>query len=238
GRVQALRAGARAVHDGVAAVQLEGIFEVVQAGAGVLVARVDDPAVGLQQDRRAQVTLAVPPVARAAGRAAGAQDALVQAVQLLAVLGGLQALAVRRSRGLGADPRLDRGVLRVEVGQVRDQVLDHAHVRQRVDRHLGLLAVRDGAGAGQGVRAVDVHRARTADALAAGAPEGQGRVNLVLDLDQRVQDHRAALVEVELVGVGARVGAVVRAPAVYLEGAHVLRAGRRGEVLALGDAGI
>src|SRR5690606_13751400 len=72
----------------------------------------------------------------------------------------------------------------------------------------------------------------------AGAPEGQGRVNLVLDLDQRVQDHRAALVEVELVGVGARVGAVVRAPAVYLEGAHVLRAGRRGEVLALGDAGI
>src|SRR5690606_30259811 len=184
GRVQALRAGARAVHDGVAAVQLEGIFEVVQAGAGVLVARVDDPAVGLQQDRRAQVTLAVPPVARAAGRAAGAQDALVQAVQLLAVLGGLQALAVRRSRGLGADPRLDRGVLRVEVGQVRDQVLDHAHVRQRVDRHLGLLAVRDGAGAGQGVRAVDVHRARTADALAAGAPEGQGRVNLVLDLDQ------------------------------------------------------
>src|SRR5690606_25553959 len=130
----------------------------------------------------AQVTLAIPPVARAAGRAAGAQDALVKAVELLAVFRRLQALAVGRRRGLGADPGLDRGVLRVEVGQVRDQVLDHVHVRQRVDRHLGLVAVRDRAGARQGVGTVDVHRARTADALAAGPPEGQGRVDLVLDL--------------------------------------------------------
>src|SRR5690606_37735392 len=81
--VEPLRAGPRAVHDGVATVQLKRVFQVLQARTGVLVARVDDPAVGLQQDRRAQVTLAIPPVARAAGRAAGAQDALVQAVQLL-----------------------------------------------------------------------------------------------------------------------------------------------------------
>src|SRR5690606_19569073 len=125
GRVQALRAGPRAVHDGVATVQLERVLEVVQARTGVLVARVHDPAVGLQQDRRAQVALAAPPVARAAGRAAGAREALVQAVQLLAVLRRLRALAVRRRRRLGAVPGLDRGVLRVEVGQVRDQVLDH-----------------------------------------------------------------------------------------------------------------
>src|SRR5690606_4267140 len=45
GGVEALGAGARAVHDGVAAVQLERILEVVQAGAGVLVAGVGDPAV-------------------------------------------------------------------------------------------------------------------------------------------------------------------------------------------------
>src|SRR5690606_5107110 len=51
GGVQPLRAGPRAVHDGVAAVELERILEVVQARAGVLVAGVDDPAVGLEQDR-------------------------------------------------------------------------------------------------------------------------------------------------------------------------------------------
>src|SRR5690606_6574567 len=90
--VQALRAGPRAVHDRVAAVELERILEVVQARAGVLVARVDDPAVGLQQDRRAEVAVAVPPVAGARGAAAGAEDALVQAVELGAVGLGLQAL--------------------------------------------------------------------------------------------------------------------------------------------------
>src|SRR5690606_19680451 len=59
GGVESLRAGARAVHDGVAAVQLERILEVVQARAGVLVAAVGNPAVGLEQDRRAEVALAV-----------------------------------------------------------------------------------------------------------------------------------------------------------------------------------
>src|SRR3546814_16284256 len=65
GRVQALRAGPGAVHDRVAAVELERILEVVQARDGVLVSAVDAPAVGLQQDRRAGVAVAVPPVPRA-----------------------------------------------------------------------------------------------------------------------------------------------------------------------------
>src|SRR5690606_365556 len=85
-RVEALGAGAGAVHDRVAAVELERILQIVQARAGVLVAAVDDPAVGLQQDRRAQVALAVPPVAGAGGAAAGAQDAFVQPVQAVPLL--------------------------------------------------------------------------------------------------------------------------------------------------------
>src|SRR5690606_1974162 len=106
GRVQALRAGARAAHDAVATVQLERILQIVQPRTGVLVTAVDDPAVGLQQDGGTEVAVAVPPVARARGRAARAEDALVQAVELLAVLGGLQALAVGRRRALRAQPRL------------------------------------------------------------------------------------------------------------------------------------
>ena len=63
-----------AVHDGVAAVEPEGILEVVEALAGVLVAAVGDPAIGLQQDGRAQIAVLVPPVGRTRRRAASAQS--------------------------------------------------------------------------------------------------------------------------------------------------------------------
>src|SRR5690606_11461708 len=76
GRIEALGAGLGAVHDGVAAVEPERVLELVEALAGRLVAAVGDPAVGLQQNRRSEVAVAVPPVARAGGRAAEAEDAL------------------------------------------------------------------------------------------------------------------------------------------------------------------
>jgi hypothetical protein len=71
----------------VAAEQAVRVFEVVQPLAGGLVAAVGDEAVGLQQTGRADELVGVPPEARAAGGAAGAQDALVQAVELVALLG-------------------------------------------------------------------------------------------------------------------------------------------------------
>ena len=52
---------------------------------------------------------------------------------------------------------------------------------------------------GQGVHAIDVHRAAAADALAAASPEGQGGIDLVLNPDQGVEHHGAGLVEVERV---------------------------------------
>ena len=82
-RVEALRAGLGAVHDGVAAIEPERIFEIVEPLAGRFIAAVDDPAVGLQQRGGAEIAIDVPPVARARGRAAGAQDALVEAVELV-----------------------------------------------------------------------------------------------------------------------------------------------------------
>src|SRR3546814_19899809 len=91
---------------------------VVEALAGHLVAAVGDPAVGLQQDGRAEEAVGIPPVAGAGGRAAGAEDALIEAVELLALFRRLLALA-RRGGTLGLHPRLDRGVLRVDVGKVR-----------------------------------------------------------------------------------------------------------------------
>src|SRR6516164_1399533 len=116
GGVQALRAGLGAVHDGVAAVEAERILEIVEAQSGRLVAAVLEPAVRLKQRGGAEETLAVPPIARAGGRAARAQDALVEAVELLPVIMALPPLLLRRRRG-GLQPRLDRGMLGIEVGE-------------------------------------------------------------------------------------------------------------------------
>src|SRR5437016_82203 len=123
GRIEALRAGLGAVHDGVAAIEPERILEIVEPFAGRFIAAVLDPAVRLQQRGRAQIALAVPPIARTGGRAAGAEDAFVEAVELLAVLVALLPFLLRRRRRR-LQPRFDRGILRVEIGQVRHQVLD------------------------------------------------------------------------------------------------------------------
>src|SRR5258707_6153822 len=71
--VEALRARLGAVHDGVAAVEPERILEIVEPLAGGFIAGILDPARRLQQRGGAEGTFAVPPVARARGRATGAE---------------------------------------------------------------------------------------------------------------------------------------------------------------------
>src|SRR5262249_61243581 len=105
GRVEALGTGSRAVHDGVAAIQAEGILELVEPLAGALVAAVGDPAISLQQHRRAEIALALPPVAWAGGGAAEAQDAFPEPVEPGALGRRLQPLALRR-RAVGLQPPL------------------------------------------------------------------------------------------------------------------------------------
>jgi hypothetical protein len=92
------RADIDAVHDRVAAEQAVRIFQVVQTLAGGFVARVGDEAVGLQQAGRTDELVRIPPERRARGRAARAQDALVQAVQLFALFRRLQAFFFRTDR--------------------------------------------------------------------------------------------------------------------------------------------
>ena len=55
-----------------------------------------------------------------------------------------------------------------------------------------LVVLGDLRQAGQTVLAIDVHGARTADTLTASSSEGEGVIDLVLDLEQGVEDHRAA----------------------------------------------
>src|SRR6185312_10599299 len=72
-RIEVLRTGLGAIHYGVAPIQPEWVFEIIEPLARGLVAAVDDPAIGRKQGRGAQVSIAVPPVAGAGGRAAGTQ---------------------------------------------------------------------------------------------------------------------------------------------------------------------
>ena len=69
----------------MAAIEAERILEVVEPLAGGLVAGVGDPAVRLEQRGGAEEAVAVPPIARARGRAAGAENAFVEPVELFAV---------------------------------------------------------------------------------------------------------------------------------------------------------
>ena len=73
----------------MASVQTHAIVQHLLPFGLVLVARVGEPAVGLEEDGGAEVFFAVPPVGGARGGAAGAEDAFVEAVELLAVRGGL-----------------------------------------------------------------------------------------------------------------------------------------------------
>src|SRR6185503_16616524 len=87
-RVEPLGADVRAIHNRVTAIEAERILEPIESLAGRFVAAVGQPAIGLEQDRRPEELVRVPPIARATGRAAKAQDALVEAVELLAVVRG------------------------------------------------------------------------------------------------------------------------------------------------------
>ena len=181
GGVEALRAGLGAIHDGVAAVEPERVLKIVEPLAGCLVAAVHDPAVRLQQHGRPEEALAGPPIAGTAGAAAGAENAFVQSVDLGAVRGRLLPFLFRRRRN-GLEPRLDRGVLGVEVAEIRNEILDYRQVWQRIDPNHAVDIVRR-HGAGERVGPVDVHGAGAADSLAAGTAEGERRIDDVLDPD-------------------------------------------------------
>ena len=110
-------------------------------------------------------------------------------------------------------------------------------MRQRIDLHHA-FDLGHAIGAGQRVDPVDVHRTGATDAFTARAAEGQRRIDLVLDLDDRVQNHRAAIVQIDEIRIHRRVFAVVRVPTVNVEFLEVLGIRRLGPSLAAGHAGV
>jgi len=198
--VEALGASERAETDLVALSELHVATKHLQALVGVLIARVNNPSVGLHEHSWPKVILRVPPIAGAGRLAAGAEHALVKTVEELSLLHRLQILLDLQVSGhlLTLQEGLDGLVLRVEVRHVNDQILQHEHEHQGRDHGL-VVVLGHGGEAGQVVAAVNVHGAGAADALAARAAEGEGGVDLVLDLDEGVEDHGTALVHVNVV---------------------------------------
>ena len=149
----------------MATIEPEWILDKVEPLSGRLVTRILQPTAGLEQCRGAEVAIAIPPIARAGCCAAGAQDAFVETIELLAVAFALAPFLLR-GRRFGLQPWFDRGILRVELRQIGHQVLDHRHMRQRIDFHRALDLVH-AARTGKRVGAVDIHRARAAHAFTA-----------------------------------------------------------------------
>ena len=142
----------------------------------------------------------MPPVAGTGRGAAGAHHALVEPVQLLSVGDAhVVLLGVGRLGMLSFEIGLDGLVLRVEVREVNNQVLENEHVPQRGDdSRLAEIGV-DGPDAGQRVEPVTVHGAGAADAFSAGPSQRESGVQVVFDVEQRVQVHRGDLLEVHVV---------------------------------------
>ena len=66
-------------------IQAEGVFKLIETLLSRFVSAVGQPAPGLEQNCRSKETVAVPPMARASGRAAEAEDALIIAVDAAAL---------------------------------------------------------------------------------------------------------------------------------------------------------
>jgi len=137
----------------------------------VLVTGVCQPAIGLEEHGGAEIFFAVPPVGRARCAAAEAENAFVQAVELLAFVYGLPVLTVIWRGCLPDEVWLDRFVLLVKEGQIWYEILDDVRVRERVDAALLACVGRNTAQASQCVNTINIHRATPTDTFTTTPPE-------------------------------------------------------------------
>lgn len=207
----------------MAAIEPERILQIVQPFAGHFITAIGQPAVRLEQNGRAEELVAVPPIAGTSSRAAGAQNTFIQPVQLFTLFWRLKPLLTTWRGADRLQPRPDRSVLCVKMGEVRDKILDDFHVRQRRDAQFAFDII-DRRRAGEAVLAIHVHGARSANPLTARPAKGECRINLVLYFEQSVENHRAAAIKIHFEGVVTRVLTTVRIVAIDLESFDARRA--------------
>lgn len=121
GWVESLWASLGTVKDCVASINRERILHPSPPLRPHLISTISHPSVRLQQHRRSQVLIRVPPVRGAACRAARTKDTLVETVKFLPLLDRLQVFLVSWREGLLLQVRLDALVLFPEPRQVLSQ---------------------------------------------------------------------------------------------------------------------
>jgi hypothetical protein len=136
-------------------------------------------------------------------------------------------VSLGRDFPFGLEIRLDEFVGLPEGFHVDDEVLLDLEVRQRFDDDGLRSEVLDDHLAGQADLAVDRHPARPADRLPAAVAEGQGRVLLVPDVLEGLEDRVLGLGRVEeFLEVGIFVGERIEAEDLEGEGLHGHRLSR------------
>lgn len=188
-----------AIHDSMTLECRERVVHAMKTFGGVVITRIDDPSVRLHQNGWAEIFVGVPPIRWTRGGATCAENTLVKTIQTITLDSALVHLFLSECQwSLLLNPWLDRCVLSVEEVHVRNQILNHKHMWKRVD--LGALrGIRiDFTDTSQGVLPADIHRTRSADSFTATSSEGERWIHFVLDLDQRVENHSTALVEIDV----------------------------------------
>ena len=123
--------------------------------------------------------------------------------------------------------------------QIGDKVFYHWHMRQRINFDSSpVFDFVHPVDTGQCVDPVDVHRAGATNPFAARAAERERRVDLVFDLDERIEDHRTAVVHIHEIRVNAGVFPIVRVPAIDIKLAKVGRTFWLGPCFARRNAAI
>lgn len=205
----------------MASVKTHAVLETGTTGVASLVTGVNHPSKGLHEDGGAKVLAGVPPVTWAGGGAAGTENALVETIELLAVLDGLSVFRTVGGHAVTLEVGLDGLVLLVKLGEIGNQVADDKHVGEGVDLFVLGGVLVNAAEAGKGVAAVNVHGARTADTFTARASESKGRVLLVLDAENGIEHHWSGSVQVNLVSLHLwLLFGGVRVPSIDLELLH------------------
>ena len=87
-----------------------------------------------------------------------------------------------------------------KAAHVGNQILDDGEMRQRINADIA-AKICNARGAGQRVQPLDIHGARPAHPLAAGAAKRQGWIDLVFDFQQGVEHHRPAIIQIKRINI-------------------------------------
>lgn len=205
----------------------ERIPHSIESFCRCMVSGVNNPPVGLHKNSWAQVLVTVPPIRWACRRTASAEDTFVEAVQFCSIISGLKKLIITGAQFgfiFSLEPRLNGAILFVEIIHVRNQILDDVHVGQRIN--LGRFRSRriNFADTSQSVDTSNVHGAGATDSLSTRSAESQSWIHFVLDLNESIEDHGTAILQVHGIFFHFRfLSLLLRIPSINGESLHPLR---------------